>query len=102
MAENNSQALPAFASLNEMVEYFDTPDLGDYLMQMPEVHFEVNLRHRTHLIALEEDHLEEADEFDKEVAALSRSEKFIGFLKERAKEPATFSLDEVEKELGLR
>jgi len=45
--------------------------------------------------------LEEADEFDKEVAALSSSEKFINFLKERAKEPATLSLDEVEKELGL-
>jgi hypothetical protein len=45
--------------------------------------------------------LEEADEFDKEIAALSSSEKFITFLKERAKEPAVFSLDEVEKELGL-
>jgi hypothetical protein len=45
--------------------------------------------------------LEEADEFDKEIAALSSSEKFINFLKERAKEPATLSLDEVEKELGL-
>jgi hypothetical protein len=45
--------------------------------------------------------LEEADEFDKEIAALSNSEKFINFLKERAKEPATLSLDEVEKELGL-
>ncbi len=45
--------------------------------------------------------LEEADEFDKEIAALSSSETFINFLKERAKEPATLSLDEVEKELGL-
>ncbi len=45
--------------------------------------------------------LEEADEFDKEIAALSGSEKFINFLKERAKEPASLSLDEVEKELGL-
>jgi hypothetical protein len=43
--------------------------------------------------------LEEADDFEKEVIALGRSEKFVDFLKKRAQEPATTSLDEVEKEL---
>jgi hypothetical protein len=55
MAENNPQTSPSFASLDEMVEFFDTHDMGDYLEQMPEVHFEVNLQRRTHLIAIEED-----------------------------------------------
>jgi hypothetical protein len=44
MTKSNLQTLPAFASLNEMVEFFDTHDLGDYLEQMPETHFEVNLQ----------------------------------------------------------
>jgi hypothetical protein len=44
--------------------------------------------------------LEETDEFEKEVMALGQSEKFINFLKERAKEPAVASIDEVEKELA--
>jgi hypothetical protein len=45
--------------------------------------------------------LEEADDFEKEVAWLSGSAKFIDFLKVRAKEPATISIDDLEKELGL-
>lgn len=45
--------------------------------------------------------LEEADEFEKEVAWLSGCAKFIDFLKARAKEPATISIDDLEKELGL-
>jgi hypothetical protein len=46
--------------------------------------------------------LEEADEFDKEVAQLSGSKNFIDFLKRRIKEPAAISIDDLEKELGLR
>lgn len=45
--------------------------------------------------------LEEADEFEREVAWLSRSAKFIDLLKARAKEPAIISIDDLEKELGL-
>jgi hypothetical protein len=54
MAENDLQTLPAFASLDEMVDFFDTHDLGDYLDQMPEVHFDVNLQRRTYLVAIDE------------------------------------------------
>lgn len=68
MAENNSQTLPTFASLDEMVEYLDTHDLGDYLAQMPEVHFELNLQHRTHLLAIEEDLINK-------LAAIARQEQ---------------------------
>ncbi|MGH9837057.1 MAG: CopG family antitoxin [Blastocatellia bacterium] len=55
MAGNDLQTLPAFTSLDEMVDFFDTHDLGDYLDQMPEAHFDVNLRRRTYLIAIDED-----------------------------------------------
>lgn len=54
MAESNSQTLPTFASLDEMVDFFDTHDLGNYLDQMPEAHFDVNLQKTTRLIAIDE------------------------------------------------
>jgi hypothetical protein len=54
MTENNSQQLSSFESLDELVEFFDTNDIGDYLEQKPEVSFEVNLQKRTHLVAIDE------------------------------------------------
>jgi len=55
MTENNSERMPHFQSLDELVEFFDTHDLGEYWEQMPEAHFEVDLKRRTHLFALDED-----------------------------------------------
>jgi hypothetical protein len=54
MTENNSQQLSSFESLDELVEFFDTNDVGDYLEEKPEVSFEVNLQRRTHLVAIDE------------------------------------------------
>jgi len=45
--------LPGFKSLNKLVEFFDTNDLGDYWDDMPETNFEVDLRKRTHLFSLD-------------------------------------------------
>ena len=55
MSENKSQNMPNFASLDDLVEFFDTHDLGEYLDGMPEVQFEVDIQRRTHLFALEEE-----------------------------------------------
>ncbi len=43
MAESDIKNLPNFESIDEMVEFFDNEDLGDYLGQMPEVEFEVDI-----------------------------------------------------------
>lgn len=43
--------------------------------------------------------LEEADAFEKEVAMLGNSKKFMKFLQKRAKEEATISIDELEDKL---
>src|SRR5213083_1780246 len=43
--------------------------------------------------------LEEADEFDREVAELGGSEKFMKFLSKRSKEKATTSIEQFAKEL---
>ena len=55
MAENNPQKLPSFASLDELVEFFDTRDMGEYEEDLPEAHFDVNLQRRTHLVAIDEE-----------------------------------------------
>ena len=54
------------------------------------------------LILADDDHsytLEEADEFEKEVAMLGQS-RFVEFFKKRSKEPGSVSLEEVEKRLS--
>jgi hypothetical protein len=43
--------------------------------------------------------LEAADEFDREVAELGKSEKFMEFLAERRKESGRIPLDEIERRL---
>jgi hypothetical protein len=55
MAENNSRELPAFRSLDELVEFFDTHDMGEYEKVLPQAHFEVDLQRKTHLIAIKEE-----------------------------------------------
>ncbi len=41
MAENK---LPEFDTLTDLVEFFDTHDMGEYFEEMPEVSGEVNLK----------------------------------------------------------
>jgi len=55
MAENDSKKLPSFASLDDLVEFFDTHDMGDYEEALPEAHFEVDLKRKTHLVAIDEE-----------------------------------------------
>src|SRR3970040_143973 len=43
--------------------------------------------------------LEEADDFDKEVAELGNSEKFMRFLKKRSKERGVTSIEQLAEEL---
>jgi hypothetical protein len=44
--------------------------------------------------------IEPADAFEQEVAMLRQSKPFMAFLAERAKEPATISLEELEQEIN--
>ena len=53
MAKSKSKNLPCFESLDKLVEFFDTYDLGKYWDEMPEVHFEVDIKRRIHLLALD-------------------------------------------------
>lgn len=53
MARNESTSLPQFDSVQVLTDYFDTHDMGDYLEQMAEAHFEVDLKRRRYLVAID-------------------------------------------------
>ena len=51
MAENK---LPEFDSLEELTDFFDNNDMGDYWQTMPEVDFKITIAKKTRLVAIEE------------------------------------------------
>jgi len=55
MGRSDTKSLPRFESLDDLVEHFDANDWGDYLEQMPEAEFQVDIGRRVHLVALDED-----------------------------------------------
>lgn len=55
MIENEGQLPLKTRSLDELVAFFDDNDLGDYLDQMQEADFEVDIKRRTHLFTLDAD-----------------------------------------------
>lgn len=55
MAKSKVKTLPELNSTSELVDFFETHDMGDYWEQMPAANFEVKIKRRKHLIALEED-----------------------------------------------
>ncbi len=52
MTKSELKNLPRFGSLDELVKFFDTHDLGEYWTEMPEAHFEVDVNRKTHLFAI--------------------------------------------------
>lgn len=55
MEKSESRPMPKFSSLDKLVEFFDTHDMGEYWDNMPEVHFDIDIKRRTHIFALDED-----------------------------------------------
>ncbi len=52
MPESKSEKLPQFSSSQELVDFFDTHDMGEYESQMPEVAFEVDLKRDHYLVSV--------------------------------------------------
>ncbi len=53
MTENKSRKLPKFDSTEELVDFFDTHDLGEYEEDLPEVDFDVDLKRKHYLVSVE-------------------------------------------------
>ncbi|MDQ2855696.1 MAG: BrnA antitoxin family protein [Acidobacteriota bacterium] len=54
MPRSKIKSLPEFGSLDTLVKFFDENDLGDYWDILPEATFDVALKRRRHLVALDE------------------------------------------------
>ncbi|MGK7925974.1 MAG: CopG family antitoxin [Spirulina sp.] len=54
MPENRSKKLPHFSSDREVIEFFDTHDMGDYEDEMPEVNFDIELKRSHYLVSVDE------------------------------------------------
>jgi hypothetical protein len=68
MAKNKSKKLPKFASLDKLVEFFETTDTSEYWDEMPKVLFDISITKKTHLVAID-------NELAKEVSEIARSKK---------------------------
>jgi len=50
-----SKPLPEFGTTQDLVNYFDTHEMGDHWAQMPEAHFDVSLKKKTYLVSVDEE-----------------------------------------------
>ena len=86
MAKSKSRKTVAARSVSDLVEWFDQNDLGDYLRQMPEVDFEVDIKRRKHLVSLD-------PELSAKVTRIAKSKKtssetlINSWVKEKLSEP---------------
>jgi hypothetical protein len=54
MTKNKAKRLPRLKSIDELVEFFNKHDMGDYWDRLPKAEFEVNIKTRKHLVAIDE------------------------------------------------
>lgn len=65
MRRSKSKTPPKFRSLDELVDFFDTHDTGEYWDQMQEANFTVEIKGRKHLVALDEEIIPKLNEIAK-------------------------------------
>lgn len=66
MAKSKDKTSGLPKSLDALVEYFDTHDLGDEWESMPEAKFDIEIKERIHLVAIDVDLLERISTIAKE------------------------------------
>ncbi|NEQ99664.1 MAG: hypothetical protein F6K30_23675 [Cyanothece sp. SIO2G6] len=85
MAESKSNSLPQFNSQTELVDFFDTHDMGDYADALPEVSFEVDLQRSHYLVSVDEGIMQNLLEIARE-KQISVELLLDGWLKEKVEE----------------
>ena len=68
MPKSKSRKTVTARSVTDLVEWFDQNDLGDYLSQMPEASFAVDIKRRKHLVLLD-------PELSAKVTRIAKAEK---------------------------
>jgi len=85
MTKSESKSLPRFRSFDELVTFFDTQDLGEYWTEMPEAHFEVDIKRKRHLFALDSELVNKVIEIAKS-RKISSEALINAWLKEKIQE----------------
>ncbi len=62
MPGSDNHGLPQSRSLDELVEFFDTHDMGELWNEMAKADLEVDVKRRTHLVAVDEEVAHKIDE----------------------------------------
>jgi len=88
MVANEAKRFPKFETIDEMVEFFDNQDLGDYIGQMPKVDFEVDIKRRVYTITLDIDLAETLTEIARS-RQISSEELVNTWVREKVLEQAT-------------
>jgi hypothetical protein len=73
MEKNKTKTLPHSKSVKELVDFFESHDMGDFWGKMRKAHFDVNIKKRKHLVALEEDIIGKLTEIAKSKKVSSES-----------------------------
>lgn len=55
MEKSKTKSIPKFGSLDELVAFFETHDMGEFWDQMPEAHFDIDIKKSTHVFSLDDD-----------------------------------------------
>ncbi|MDX6288972.1 MAG: hypothetical protein QOH42_771 [Blastocatellia bacterium] len=86
MAKSKPRKRATARSLTDLVEWFDQNDIGDYLSQMPETSFDVDIKRRKHLVLLDPELSAKVTELAK--AKKTSSETLINsWVREKISEP---------------
>ena len=51
----NKKILAEFKTVSALADFFDAHDMGDYVSQMPDVHFDIDLKKKTHVVRIDDD-----------------------------------------------
>jgi hypothetical protein len=82
MKGNSPRSASRWRSLDELVDHFDTHDMGEDLDQMPRTEVEVDIKWRRHLVPIDDDILARVREIAKK--GTTSSEDLINtWLRER-------------------
>jgi hypothetical protein len=73
MERSKTKKLTPTKSLDELVEFFETHDMGEVWEQMPVAHFDVDIKSRTHLVAIDEELANELTEIARSKRTSSES-----------------------------
>jgi hypothetical protein len=82
MASKKSKDLPRWNSIDELVDYFNSHDMGDHFDHMPEVQIDVDIKSKKYLVAIEEELISKLADIAKK-ESISSEQLINSWLKER-------------------